>query len=82
MADQQKTLQFVPAGRNVEIAEDATHYTLRIPKNAQGVPSHGLNGQPGKSMTLATTFGRTGYTIPALGNVSIAVRMSKWGAGQ
>ena len=72
-------LQFVPIGYNVEMAEDTKHYIVRVPKNATGRQSHGLNGAPGASTTLATTGGRSGFTIPSLGNVSISVRMSKWG---
>ena len=69
---------FVMVGENVEYAETDGHYVLRIPKTAQGRPSHGPNGVPGKSLTIATTPGKFGFNVPGLDRTSITLRMSKW----
>ena len=73
-----KEATFMSIGENVEFAETDTHYVCRIPKTAQGRPSHGANGGPGKSLTLATTPGKFGYNVPGLDRTSITLRMSKW----
>ena len=73
-----KETVFTVVGENCEFGESDTHYIMRIPKTAQGRPSHGPNGQPGKSLTIATTPGKFGYGVPGLERTSITLRMSKW----